>query len=77
MIPRFKAQLAAANKDLKDSTQRISEIFARSQRDVESGMPMIPPKFAKEYEANKTKQEGAQIASRSDVGSRPAFSSFR
>jgi len=59
MVPRFKAQLAAAKQALKESTQRIGEIFGRSQRDVETNMPMIPPKYAKEYEANKLKQENA------------------
>ncbi len=60
MVPRFKAELADATRQLKESSQRIGEIFSRSQRDVESGMPMIPPKFAKDYEINKLKQETAQ-----------------
>ncbi|HYE19519.1 MAG TPA: hypothetical protein VEA69_13795 [Tepidisphaeraceae bacterium] len=62
MVGRFGAELAQANKDLKDSTQRIGEIFSRSQRDVETNMPMVPPKYAKEYEANKAKQENAQTS---------------
>lgn len=59
-VPRFKQQLAEAQKSLKESNQRIAEIFSRSPRDLEHDLPLIPPKYAKEYEARKIQRDTAQ-----------------
>lgn len=59
-VPRFKQEMNEAQKLLKEANQRIAEIFSKSQRDLEHDLPLIPPKFAKEYEQKKTQRDNAQ-----------------
>lgn len=60
MIPRFKADLAATQKDLNEANERIADIFSKSQREVETNQPMIPPKLAKDYEAQTKRRDDNQ-----------------
>jgi len=60
MLPRFNRYRAEAVAQLTDANQRIAHIFARSQRDVETGHPMIPTKLAGEYAAQTKRRDDAQ-----------------
>lgn len=60
MVPRFKRYRAEAVEQLNDANRRIAHVFARSQRDVETGHPMIPTKLAGEYEAQTKRRDDAQ-----------------
>jgi hypothetical protein len=60
MVPRFRKEQADTRKEMQDANQRIAAIFSRSQREVETGQPMIPPKLAKEYEAQTKRRDDAQ-----------------
>jgi ubiquitin-protein ligase len=60
MVPRFKKYRAEAQEQLQDANQRIAHIFARSQRDVETGHPMIPTKLAGDYETQTRRRDDAQ-----------------
>jgi hypothetical protein len=60
MVPRFKKYRAEAVEQLNDANRRIAHVFARSQRDVETGNPMIPTKLAGEYDAQTKRRDDAQ-----------------
>jgi hypothetical protein len=59
MAPRFKKAQADAEAQLADANQRIAYIFARSSREPTTGQPMIPPKLAKDYEAQVKRRDDA------------------
>ncbi|MDB5322739.1 MAG: hypothetical protein JWN40_4370 [Phycisphaerales bacterium] len=60
MVPRFKKYRAEAVEQLNDANKRVAHVFARSQRDVETGNPMIPTKLAGEYDAQTKRRDDAQ-----------------
>jgi hypothetical protein len=60
MVPRFRQRLADAQAALKDANAQIARIFGKSQRDVETGAPMIPPRLAGEYENQTRRRDAAQ-----------------
>jgi ubiquitin-protein ligase len=60
MIPRFKRRAAEQRQKLDEANVRIADIFSRSQRDLESGLPMIPPRLAKDYETACVRRDNAQ-----------------
>jgi hypothetical protein len=60
MVPRFRKNQAEAQAQLQDANQRIAHIFARSQRDVETGHPMIPTKLAADYDHQTKRRDDAQ-----------------
>jgi hypothetical protein len=69
MTPRFKRRAAEMRQKLDEANVRIADIFSRSQRDLESGLPMIPPRLAKDYETACVRRDNAQeeIARLADV----------
>jgi ubiquitin-protein ligase len=60
MVPRFRKNQAETQAQLQDANQRIAHIFARSQRDVETGHPMIPTKLAGDYDSQTKRRDDAQ-----------------
>jgi hypothetical protein len=60
MVPRFRRNEADALGQLQEANQRIAHIFARSQRDVETGHPMIPTKLAAEFDHQTKRRDDAQ-----------------
>jgi ubiquitin-protein ligase len=60
MVPRFKRRIAEMRQRLDDANTRIADIFSRSQRDLASGLPMIPPRLAKDYETFCVRRDHAQ-----------------
>jgi len=60
MIPRFKKDQAAAHEQLQDANRRIAAIFSKSQREMETGVPMIPPRLLGEYETQTKRRDDAQ-----------------
>jgi ubiquitin-protein ligase len=60
MVGRFKKDLAAAQKELEDSNRRIAIVFSKSQREVETNQPMIPPRLANEYETQTRRRDNTQ-----------------
>jgi hypothetical protein len=60
MIPRFKRKAAELRQKLDQANARIADIFSRSQRDMATGLPMIPPRFAKDYETMTGQRDHAQ-----------------
>jgi hypothetical protein len=60
MVPRFRTSEAEAQAQLQDANHRIAHIFARSQRDLETGHPMIPTKLAADYDNQTKRRDDAQ-----------------
>jgi hypothetical protein len=60
MIPRFKNDQAAAREQLQDANRRIASVFSKSQREMETGVPMIPPRLLGEYETQTKRRDDAQ-----------------
>jgi ubiquitin-protein ligase len=60
MVPRFQKEQAEARTQMDDANRRIAVIFSKSQRDVETGQPMIPPKWIREYEEQTKRRDDMQ-----------------
>jgi hypothetical protein len=60
MIARFKKDQASAQNELNDANKRIATVFSKSQREVETNQPMIPPRLAKEYETQTKRRDDMQ-----------------
>ena len=60
MVPRFKKYQDDAQKQLNDANRRIAVIFSKSQREVETNQPMIPPKLAGTYEEQTRRRDDHQ-----------------
>ncbi len=60
MVARFKKDLANAQNELNDANKRIATVFSKSQREVETNQPMIPPRLAKEYETQTRRRDDMQ-----------------
>lgn len=60
MVSRFKKDQAQAQAELNDANKRIANIFSKSQREVETNQPMIPPKLAREYETQTRRRDDMQ-----------------
>jgi ubiquitin-protein ligase len=61
MTPRFKRRIAEMRERRNEANSRIADIFSRSQRDLGSGLPMIPAGLAKDYEAMCVRRDDAQV----------------
>ena len=60
MVPRFKRRIADTRQKRDEANARIADIFSRSQRDLGTGLPMIPAALAKDYESMCARRDDAQ-----------------
>jgi hypothetical protein len=60
MVPRLKRRILDMRERRNEANERIADIFSRSQRDLGSGLPMIPAALAKDYEAMCVRRDNAQ-----------------
>lgn len=60
-VPALRTRLAEARKVLQASTDRISQIVAGSNTDLETGRLLIPQKFAREYPEQLQRRDQAKL----------------